>query len=74
MKPYSYKFLAAFVLTASGLMLTGCQQPAASTATPAPTTTVVEEVHHGDDRDRDRDHPRPDDNARRDHPEGQPGH
>jgi hypothetical protein len=70
MKPYAYTFLAAF-----GLALTGCQQPAASTA-PAPTTTVVEEVRHdGDARKmQDRDHPRPDDNARRDHPEGEPGH
>jgi hypothetical protein len=71
MKPYAYTFLAA----ALGLTLTGCQQPAASTA-PAPATTVVEEVRHdGDARKmQDRDHPRPDDNARRDHPEGEPGH
>jgi hypothetical protein len=33
---------------------------------------VVEEVHHDDDAHKmqDRDHPRPEDNARRDHPDG----
>jgi hypothetical protein len=77
MKPHSFKFFAAFALTV-GLGLTGCQQPVAATApadTPAPTTTVIENVHHDDDarKMQDRDHPRPDDNARRDHPEGEPG-
>jgi len=71
MKPYSYKFLAAFAVIALGLTLTGCQQAPPVAATPAPTT-VVEEVHHDDDAHKmqDRDHPRPDDNARRDHPDG----
>jgi hypothetical protein len=69
MKPYSFTFLAALALTISG-----CQQPAASTA-PAPSTTVIEEVHHDGDAQKmqDRDHARADDNARRDHPEGNPG-
>ena len=44
MKTYPFKALAAFALTALGLMLTGCQQapPAASAATaaPAPATPV----------------------------------
>jgi hypothetical protein len=47
MKTYPFKALAAFALTALGLMLTGCQQapPAASaapaaTAAPAPATPV----------------------------------
>jgi hypothetical protein len=71
MKPYSYTFFAAIALMALGL--TGCQQPQA-TATPAPATTVVEDVHRGhDDGDarkmQDRDHPRPDDADHRDHPD-----
>jgi hypothetical protein len=73
MKPYSYKFLAGFAVIALGLTLSGCQQaPPAGAATPAPTTTVIEEVHHDDDAQKmqDRDHPRPDDNARRDYPDG----
>jgi hypothetical protein len=77
MKPYSYKFFAAFALTALGMTLAGCQQPpaaasAAPAATPAPSTTVIEEVHHDDGdarkmQDR-RDHPRPDDPDKRDRP------
>jgi hypothetical protein len=72
MKPYSYKFPASFAVIALGLTLIGCQQAPPVAATPAPTTTVVEEVHHDDDAHKmqDRDHPRPEDNARRDHPDG----
>jgi hypothetical protein len=78
MKPYSYKFFAAIALTALGLTLTGCAQPQAAeapAATPAPATTVIEDVHRGHDDDRDaqkvqqdRDRRRPDDPERRDRP------
>jgi hypothetical protein len=73
MMRYSYTFLAAFALTALGLALSGCQQ-----APPPPaTTTVIEDVHRGhDDKDdrkmQDRDHPRPDEPTRRDHPDDAP--
>jgi hypothetical protein len=64
--------LASFSVIALGLALSGCQQPAAST--PPATTTVIEDVHRGqDDKGRkmqDRDHPPPDD--RRDHPDDAP--
>jgi hypothetical protein len=75
MKPSTYKLFAAVALVIPGLMLSGCQQaptPAASTETPAPATTVIENVHH-DDRDagkmQDRDHARPDAAPRRDNPD-----
>jgi hypothetical protein len=70
MKVDSFGLPAAFAVIALGLVLSGCQQPAAST--PPATTTVIEDVHHDDKDDRkmqDRDHPRPDDPARRDHPD-----
>jgi hypothetical protein len=63
MKPNSWKLLAAIALTVSGLTLGGCTQAPAPTAaaapdaTPAPTTTVIENVHRDDARrpdDRDR--------------------
>jgi hypothetical protein len=68
MKTHSYRFLSAFALTALGLTLIGCQQAPPA----APATTVIEEVHHDHDDARkqpDRDHPRPDDSDRRDHPD-----
>src|SRR5580704_15343868 len=80
MKFNTYRFLAPFALTALGLTLAACQEPAASTAPAAApaapassTTTVIEEVPRGhDDRDAhrvpDRVDPRPDPDHR-DHPD-----
>jgi hypothetical protein len=60
MKPNSWKLLAATGLTVFGLTLGGCTQAPAPTAaadpTPAPSTTVIENVHrddHGPDRQPD---------------------
>jgi hypothetical protein len=63
MKLNSWKFFAAIALTASALTFAGCTQAPAPTvaaapeATPAPTTTVIEENVHRDDlrRPDDRD-------------------
>lgn len=61
MNPHSRNFLAAIALTVSGLMFAGCTQSPAPTAaaapeaTPAPGTTVIENIHRDGRRPDDRD-------------------